>query len=110
MGLDPLGFYFSPKQVRNDVLANYTRQRNFPGVQGTSRLSVHLRFGTVSIRTLVRKAVELNDTWLNELIWREFYMMILYQFPRIQQESFRRAYDHIRWRNHEGEFERWCEG
>lgn len=110
LGFAPTGLDFPGKEVRDDVLVHYHQQRNFPAVPGTSRLSVHLRFGTVSIRALATRAVERSETWLNELIWRDFYTMILYQFPRIQNESFRREYDHIRWRNHEEEFRAWCEG
>ncbi len=67
---------------------------------GTSRLGIHLRFGTISIRSLARKAAQLNDTYLNELIWREFYQMILWHFPQVGKgKSFRPAYDTIKWRN-----------
>ena len=110
IGFQSTGLAFPTKEVREEILQDYRNTRDFPGVQGTSRLSVHLRFGTVSIRTLARRALALSETWLNELIWRDFYMMILYQFPRIQEESFRREYDRIRWRNQEEEFEQWCEG
>ena len=74
------------------------------------RLSVHLRFGTVSIRDLVRRAISLNETWWKELIWREFYMMILWHFPHIVEQSFRKEYDRIPWRNNEEEFDAWCKG
>jgi deoxyribodipyrimidine photo-lyase len=110
LGFEPTGLDFPGKEVRDEVLAHYHQQRNFPATPGTSRLSVHLRFGTVSIRALAARAIERSETWLNELIWRDFYMMILYQFPRIRNESFRREYDHIRWRNNEEEFKVWCEG
>jgi deoxyribodipyrimidine photo-lyase len=79
-------------------------------VAGTSRLSVHLRFGTVSIRELAAAATQWNETWLNELIWREFFMMILYHFPQVVTQSFKPRYDRIRWRNHEKEFSLWCKG
>jgi deoxyribodipyrimidine photo-lyase len=110
LGFRPTESSFPKKEIRDEILDNYHQQRDFPIRPGTSRLSVHLRFGTVSIRTLAAKALERSETWLNELIWRDFYMMLLYQFPRIRQESFRREYDHIRWRNNEEEFVRWCEG
>jgi deoxyribodipyrimidine photo-lyase len=84
--------------------------RDFPAVQGTSRLGVHLRFGTVSIRKLVAVALKNNETWLNELIWRDFYAMILANFPHVEKNSFRPAYDKIQWRNNEQEFKLWCEG
>ncbi|MES2731432.1 MAG: deoxyribodipyrimidine photo-lyase [Bacteroidota bacterium] len=110
IGFQATGITFPAKEVRNEVLENYHQKRDFPSLTGTSRLSVHLRFGTVSIREWARKASVLSETWLNELIWRDFYMMILYQFPRVQHESFRREYDNIQWRNNEEEFQQWCEG
>jgi deoxyribodipyrimidine photo-lyase len=74
-------------------------------------MGVHLRFGTISIRALARKAVQLNETYLNELIWREFYQMILWHFPAVGAgRSFKPAYDDIKWRNNEQEFEKWCAG
>jgi deoxyribodipyrimidine photo-lyase len=92
------------------LLRNYQRDRDFPAIKGTSRLSVHLRFGTVSIRKLVAAALENSDTWLNELIWREFYMMILWHFPHVVHSCFKPAYNHIQWRNNQQDFERWCQG
>jgi deoxyribodipyrimidine photo-lyase len=92
------------------VIQNYENTRNIPSVNGTSRLSVHLRFGTVSIRQLAKAAMELNEQWLNELIWREFFMMILFHFPRVVASSFKSKYDAIPWRNNEKEFEQWCKG
>lgn len=93
-----------------DLLTNYQKQRDFPARQGTSRLSVHFRFGTISIRQAVKLALEHSETWLNELIWREFYMMILWHFPYVVDRCFKPAYDLIPWRNNEEEFERWCKG
>jgi deoxyribodipyrimidine photo-lyase len=101
---------FPPRVIRTKVLKTYDATRNFPAIEGTSRLSVHLRFGTVSIRKLVRVAQTMNESWLNELIWREFYMMILFHFPHVVNKSFKPAYDHIRWRNDPDEFAAWCEG
>ncbi|MBC7949540.1 MAG: deoxyribodipyrimidine photo-lyase [Chitinophagaceae bacterium] len=93
-----------------DVIRQYTIQRNLPAVDGTSRLGVHLRFGTISIRQLARETGPINGTYLKELIWRDFYQMILWHFPQIVTESFKPEYDKIRWRNNELEFEAWCEG
>ena len=85
--------------------------RNFPGMPGTTRLGVHLRFGTISIRELARHVASLSETFLNELIWREFYQMILWHFPRVGKGgAFKPAYEHIPWRNNEEEFAHWCEG
>jgi deoxyribodipyrimidine photo-lyase len=96
--------------VNKEIILHYDETRNFPAVDGTTHLSVHLRFGTISIRKLAGIAADLNEQWLNELIWREFFMMILYHFPQVVNESFKKKYDLIAWRNQEGEFLKWCEG
>ncbi|MBX7206416.1 MAG: DNA photolyase family protein [Bacteroidia bacterium] len=101
---------FPPPQTTSGIIKNYKEQRDFPGVTGTSKLSVHFRFGTISIREKVRKAQQLSETWLNELIWREFYMQILWHFPYVATGAFKPAYNHIEWRNNPDEFERWCNG
>lgn len=96
----------SEKTVRD-----YAKWRDLPAVQGTSRLGLHLRFGTVSIRRLVKKALQLGaDVWLNELIWREFFMQILWHFPHVAEHAFRPEYDQISWRHSESDFQAWCEG
>jgi deoxyribodipyrimidine photo-lyase len=97
-------------EIDEEIIRNYHSTRDLPGIRGTSRLSVHLRFGTVSIRKVTEKALKMNHIWLNELIWREFFMMILYHFPHIVNQSFKKKYDFIRWRNNEEEFRRWCTG
>ena len=91
-------------------IRDYHRYRDIPGLDATTHLSVHLRFGTLSVRKLVTKARDLNETWLSELIWREFFMQILYHFPEVVKQSFRPEYDQITWRNREEEFELWCQG
>lgn len=93
-----------------ETIKRYKEQRDLPAVAGTSRLSVHLRFGTISIRALAREAGALNESFLSELIWRDFYQMILWHFPHVVASSFKPAYDAIRWRNNESEFEAWCQG
>lgn len=97
-------------QVRSELLRNYDKTRDFPAIKGTSLLGVHLRFGTISVRVLARKAMESNDTFLSELIWREFFMTILWHFPKVVHQSFKADYDKIKWRNNEEEFARWCAG
>lgn len=92
------------------LLKNYKANRDFPAIAGTSRISMHLRFGTISIRKVTQHALQYSETWLNELIWREFYMMILWHFPHVEKRSFKKEYDHIPWRNNEKEFEKWCKG
>ncbi len=92
------------------VIQQYAKQRDLPGVIGTSRLGVHLRFGTISVRQLAKETAPLSESFLNELIWRDFYHMILWHFPHIVHQSFKPEYDRISWRNNPAEFEAWCEG
>lgn len=94
------------------VINNYEATRNFPAIKnGTSRLGPHLRFGTVSVRQMMKKAIaEENEVFWNELIWREFFMQILWHFPQTVNASFRPKYDRIEWRNNEAEFEKWKTG
>lgn len=111
MNFRETGDFFPAKTVSNSLIEHYDERRNFPAIQGTSHLSVHLRFGTISVRSVVALAWAFNNQWLNELIWREFYMAITWHFPHISQgRSFKPAYDFIRWRNNEKEFAAWCEG
>ncbi len=110
MGFNAAGLSFPGKEWKGQIIRNYKEQRDFPAVQGTSRLSVHLRFGTISIRELAGEAGALNETFLNELIWRDFYHMILWHFPKVVDHAFKPAYDKIKWRNNEKEFEAWCNG
>lgn len=113
--LPALGFRACPdswpsRRVADDLLKHYHERRDYPDQAGTSKLSVHLRFGTISIRELVRQAMQVNQVYLNELIWREFFMQIIWHFPRVVKENFKKQYDGIAWRNDEAEFRRWCEG
>lgn len=102
---------FPSLRVETSILTKYAELRNTPALRGTSRLGLHLRFGTVSPRRLVQRAIELKaETWLNELIWREFFMQILWHFPHVVEGGFRPEYDRIAWRNNEKEFELWCRG
>jgi len=110
MGFEKSGLEFPSTTISKSIVTNYKEQRDFPAIKGTSKLSVHLRFGTVSIRALAKQALVLNETWLNELIWRDFYMMILYHFPHASKNAFKPQYDRIEWRNNESEFKAWCEG
>jgi deoxyribodipyrimidine photo-lyase len=99
----------SPR-IDSSILRQYAEQRDFPAVAGTSRLSLHLRFGTVSIRAAYRQGIEASEKWVMELIWRDFYQMILYHFPHAAKDSFRPAYDRIPWSNDEEHFAAWCAG
>nr|WP_319569763.1 deoxyribodipyrimidine photo-lyase [uncultured Draconibacterium sp.] len=111
--LDKIGFQKSDIKVQDydlSVVENYSETRNFPAIRGTSYLSVHLRFGTVSIRQIVQQKYKQSPDFLSELIWREFFMQILFHFPRVVKENFRTKYNGIQWRNDKKEFERWCKG
>ncbi|MBK9737793.1 MAG: deoxyribodipyrimidine photo-lyase [Saprospiraceae bacterium] len=110
MGFDKSSIEIPSSIIKSTILGAYEQHRNFPAVNGTSRLGIHLRFGTLSIRELATCAESLNPTFLNELIWRDFYAMILFQFPYVANRSFRPEYDNIEWRNDEREFKAWCEG
>ncbi|MCE4216650.1 cryptochrome/photolyase family protein [Aquirufa antheringensis] len=111
IGFQSSGLLFPQASVADELIRAYAQDRDFPAKPGTSRLSVHLRFGTLSIRSLVRQAIGKSEVWLNELIWRDFYFNILHHFPHISEKhSFRKEYDRMNWRNNEEEFKAWCEG
>lgn len=110
IGFEKTGIDFPGKEPDKDVIKTYKETRDIPSIRGTSRLSVHLRFGTISIRQLAREAGSLNESFLNELIWRDFYQMILWHFPHVVTKSFKPDYDRIVWRNDPDEFNAWCEG
>ena len=98
-------------KVTSQLIDTYEETRNFPAKDSTSKLGTHLRFGTVSIRKMVDEASKSNNiTFLKELIWREFFMQILWHFPHTVKESFKPKYDRILWRNNEEEFKAWCNG
>jgi deoxyribodipyrimidine photo-lyase len=111
--MEELGFIRSSIKVPSfslDRVHNYEETRNFPSLDSTSKIGPHLRFGTVSIREIVSKVKDLNDTYLSELVWREFFMQILWHFPHTTKDSFKPKYERIIWRNNEQEFEAWCKG
>lgn len=116
LSLNDLGFQeahepYPSVDVKTEILEKYEEQRNYPAIEGTSRLGLHLRFGTISIRELARKASTISPTFLNELIWRDFYHQILWNFPKVGKGlAFRPEYDRIKWRNNEEEFKAWCDG
>ena len=100
-----------PSASFEDKLDGYEKDRDFPAKNATTHLGLHLRFGTVSIRKAATEALKQKaDKWLSELAWREFYMMILWHFPKTANSAFKPAYDQIQWRNNEKEFELWCKG
>ncbi|MGM0498066.1 MAG: cryptochrome/photolyase family protein [Bacteroidota bacterium] len=110
IGFKKTDYEFPPATINEKTIKNYEHNRDFPALEGTTRLGIHFRFGTISIRDAVKKANELNRAWLDELIWREFYMMILWHFPKVVDHSFKQKYDMINWRNDEEEFKLWCQG
>ena len=116
LSLKDIGFELSsikvtPYKISNKVISNYEETRNFPALNGTSMLGTHLRFGAVSIRKMVNHASTFqNETFLKELIWREFFMQILWHFPHTVNSSFRPKYDAIQWKNNEELFKQWCDG
>jgi deoxyribodipyrimidine photo-lyase len=110
IGFEKINVDFPRLNISEKLISNYEATRNIPAIDGTSFVSLYLRFGTVSVRELVTLASKLNGKWLNELIWREFFMMILFHFPYVVNENFNRKYDDLKWRNNEKEFELWCKG
>ena len=97
--------------ISSSLIQNYEETRNYPALNKTSFLGIYLRFGVVSIRKIVKKALEeTNETFLNELIWREFFMQILWHFPNSSTNCFRPKYENIQWENNEILFKKWCEG
>ena len=101
---------YTQQLLNSEIITSYHLTRDIPSLKGTSLLSTHLRFGTVSTRELVAKALITNKVWLNELIWREFFKMILFHFPYVTDAPFKRKYRFIQWRNDETELQRWCNG
>ena len=110
IGFKKTNYLFENPKINLEILEKYQETRDFPTLE-TSQMSVHLRFGTISARKLVKLASELNDnTYLKELIWREFFMQILWHFPKVIHHSFKEKYDKISWENNEELFQKWCEG
>ena len=103
----------SPKtyNLNKDLIDKYEETRNFPALDSTSRIGVNLRFGTVSTRKIVKTSSERsNNTFLKELIWREFFIQILWHFPHTTEKSFKDKYERIEWRNDMDDFKLWCDG
>ncbi|WZL89668.1 deoxyribodipyrimidine photo-lyase [Salinimicrobium sp. 3283s] len=110
IGFETIDPEVAEADLSKELIKYYHKNRDLPYIDGTSKAGAHLRFGTISVRHLVKQALQQNEPWLNELIWREFFMMILYHFPHVEHHNFRRKYDRIQWRNNETEFELWCRG
>ncbi|MEQ7801977.1 deoxyribodipyrimidine photo-lyase [Pedobacter sp. ASV1-7] len=110
IGFEKTDVKFEKPILDATIIKEYDKYRDFPALQRTTQLGIALRFGTISIRKCVDFALHHNQTWLSELIWREFFMQILYHFPHVVHQSFKKQYDQIEWRNDENEFKLWCEG
>ena len=110
MGFEKVNYNFPPTQSSSSIIRNYHLNRDIPAISGTSRLSLHFRFGTISIREKVGKALPINEKYLNELIWRDFYIQIMANFPHAMHGAFKPAYNTIQWQNNETHFNAWREG
>ncbi len=111
--LNQLGLKNSPVKVKNYSLKNvstYSETRNFPNLDSTSYLSPHLRFGTISVRQIITELKNNSETFLSELIWREFFMQIIFHFPHVVTKNFRPKYDGIKWINNKEDYDNWCQG
>lgn len=110
IGFEKTDLHYIKPELNSQVIESYGKYRDFPAMDHTTRLGIALRFGTISVRKCVQYAAKHNEVWLNELIWREFFMQILYHFPMVVHQCFKTKYENIAWRNNEEEFKAWCEG
>ncbi len=110
MGFQETGTDFPSMDLDESLLDEYKALRDYPAKSHTTRLSIHFRFGTISIRKMAEKGKKLSAGWLNELIWRDFYQAIIYHFPHSIHKAFKPAYENIPWRDSKADFEKWCEG
>ena len=110
LGFESFRFDYPSAGVNNELLEHYGEKRDIPAVNGTSHLGIHLRFGTISVRELTAQALKISGVFLGELIWRDFFIQIMANFPHVVNSPFKKQYEAIPWRNHEGEFEKWCRG
>jgi len=111
--LNQLGLKNSSLKVKKYSLKNvstYSETRNFPNLDSTSYLSPHLRFGTISVRQIITELKNKSETFLSELIWREFFMQIIFHFPHVVTKNFRPKYDGIQWVNNKEDYDNWCQG
>ena len=111
LGFKPTSIYIPPVEIARQTIINYDKTRDYPFLEnGTSRLGIHFRFGTISVREKVVKSQPLNSVWLSELIWREFFMQLLFHFPYVVSAPFQTKFNVIQWRNSEEDFAKWCAG
>ena len=109
-GFKTFKYIFQLPVIDSAVVNDYDATRNFPAIKGTTFIGSHLRFGTISIRECVHFSLGKNMIWLNQLIWRDFFIQVLWHFPRVVNHSFREKFDRIEWLNNEEDFERWKNG
>jgi len=110
IGFNRVKVNYPKLEIDKEIIRKYDINRDIPYLDKTSHLGIHLRFGTISIRDIVKEAIKLNKVFLNELIWREFFMQILYNFPYVVYKPFKKEYENLNWDNNEENFIRWCEG
>ncbi|TWO31683.1 deoxyribodipyrimidine photo-lyase [Seonamhaeicola sediminis] len=111
IGFKKSGQSIKPYKIDSELIKTYEANRNFPAADATSRLGPHLRFGTVSIRKIVKKSLSQEyPVFINELIWREFFMQILWHFPHTIKKCFKPKYERLQWKNNETDFKAWCLG
>ena len=110
LGFKEQSFQLPSKDLRLDIIKNYDKTRDIPSIEGTTKLGIHLRFGTVSIRDIVEVAAKNNEVFLNELIWREFFMMILWKYPHTETKPYKELFNNFQWINNESDFNSWCQG
>ncbi len=108
IGFRENNIHFPEPNLTEELISNYALKRDIPAINGTTKLGLHLRFGTVSIRRVTQLASNLSEVFLNELIWRNFFIDILWHFPHVVTKSFKPKYELIQWRNNENDFDRWC--
>ena len=110
IGFEKTEISFTTPQLDPQIIDEYDKYRDFPAMEHTTQLGIAFRFGTISIRTCVAFALQHNQIWLSELIWREFFMQVLYHNPHVVMHAFKPKYEFIQWRNNEEEFQKWCDG
>lgn len=110
IGFSKTNFVFKEPTLEIDIIGNYNEHRDFPSKNHTTHLGIALRFGTISVRKCIDFARKSNETWLNQLIWRDFFMQILFHYPHVENNSFKQKYDAIPWENNETFFQKWCDG
>lgn len=111
MKFKPQDFTFPEKKISLKMLSEYAQQRDYPYLEkATSHLGIHLRFGTISPRELVQQTLKKSEVWVNELIWREFFMQVMWHYPQVEKLSFKAQFEKVAWRFNEDEFQMWCQG